>query len=86
MVQIADANAIRNSKLSDWARKNIQAGTFSYEGLAAYDNSLGLAVSESIKKKVDELVAKPTSNQPPGLSEQGKKAYDFYINQNRPSF
>lgn len=86
MVQIADANAIRQSKLSDWARKNIQSGTFSYEGLAAYDNSLGLAVSESIKKKVDELVAKPTSNQPPGLSEQGQKAYDFYINKNRPSF
>ena len=57
MVQIADANAIRNAKLSDWARKNIQAGTFSYEGLAAYDNSLGQAVSDNVKKRFDELTA-----------------------------
>jgi hypothetical protein len=85
MSQIADANAIRNSKLSDWARKNIQAGTFSYEGLAAYDNSLGQAVSDDIKKKVDAL----TNTKPNGgvtLSPEGQKAYDYYINQNRKPF
>jgi hypothetical protein len=57
MVQIAEANAIRNAKLSDWARKNIQSGTFSYEGLANYDNSLGQAVSDNVKKRFDELTA-----------------------------
>jgi hypothetical protein len=59
MVKIAEANAARNAKLSDWARKNIQEGTFSYEGLAAYDNSLGQAVSNDVKKKVDELIGNP---------------------------
>jgi hypothetical protein len=59
MVKIAEANATRNAKLSDWARKQYQAGTFSYEGLAAYDNSLGLAVSNDIKKRVDELTGNP---------------------------
>jgi hypothetical protein len=79
MVQIADANAIRNSKLSDWARKNIQAGTFSYEGLAAYDNSLGQAVSEGIKKRVQELSGS-TSTQQPGLSKEGQSVFDLYKN------
>jgi hypothetical protein len=59
MIKIAEANATRNAKLSDWARKQYQAGTFSYEGLAAYDNSLGLAVSNDIKKRVDELTSNP---------------------------
>ena len=59
MVKIAEANAARNAKLSDWTRKNIQQGTFSYEGLAAYDNSLGQAVSNDVKKKVDELIGNP---------------------------
>jgi hypothetical protein len=77
MVQIADANAIRNSKLSDWARKNIQAGTFSYEGLAAYDNSLGNAVSDSIKQKVDALSSATISNKP-GLSQEGQTIYNLY--------
>jgi hypothetical protein len=77
MVQIADANAIRNSKLSDWARKNIQAGTFSYEGLAAYDNSLGQAVSDSIKKRVEALSG-TASNQQPGLSKEGQSVLEIY--------
>ncbi len=83
MVQIADANATRNAKLTDWARKQYQAGTFSYEGLAAYDNSLGQAVSNDIKKRVEEL----TSAKPPGevtLSPEGKKAFDFYIKNSKP--
>jgi len=77
MVQIADANAIRNSKLSDWARKNIQAGTFSYEGLANYDNSLGNAVSDSIKQKVDALSGATATNKP-GLSQEGQTIYNLY--------
>ena len=77
MVQIADANAIRNSKLSDWARKNIQAGTFSYEGLAAYDNSLGNAVSDSIKQKVDALSGTAATNKP-GLSQEGQSVFELY--------
>jgi hypothetical protein len=77
MVQIADANAIRNSKLSDWARKNIQAGTFSYEGLASYDNSLGNAVSDSIKQKVDALSGATATNKP-GLSQEGQTIYNLY--------
>lgn len=65
MVQIAEANAIRNAKLSDWARKNVQAGTFSYEGLAAYDNSLGLAVSKDVDDKFKKLTeAKAGINNP----------------------
>jgi hypothetical protein len=65
MVQIAEANAIRNAKLSDWARKNVQAGTFSYEGLAAYDNSLGLAVSKDVDDKFKKLTeAKSGTNNP----------------------
>jgi hypothetical protein len=65
MVQIAEANAIRNAKLSDWARKNVQAGTFSYEGLATYDNSLGLAVSADVDKKFKQLTeAKASGNNP----------------------
>jgi hypothetical protein len=55
MVKIADANAIRNAKLSDWARKQYQAGTFSYEGLAAEDNRLGRAVSPEIEARVKQL-------------------------------
>jgi hypothetical protein len=85
MVQIADANAIRNSKLSDWARKNIQAGTFSYEGLANYDNSLGNAVSDSIKQKVDALSGTAATNKP-GLSQEGQTIYNLYkpkLNQGR---
>jgi hypothetical protein len=85
MIQIADANAIRNSKLSDWARKNIQAGTFSYEGLAAYDNSLGNAVSDSIKQKVDALSGTAATNKP-GLSQEGQTIYNLYkpkLNQGR---
>lgn len=55
MGQIAEANAKRMSKLADWARVQVQKGTFSYEGLAAYDDSLGSAVSDSIKKQVESL-------------------------------
>jgi hypothetical protein len=55
MVKIAEANAIRNAKLSDWARKQYQAGTFSYEGLAAEDNRLGRAVSPEIEARVKQL-------------------------------
>lgn len=57
MGKIADANAKRMSKLADWARVNVQKGTFSYEGLAAYDDSLGQAVSDDIKKQVEGLTA-----------------------------
>jgi cytidyltransferase-like protein len=50
---------------SDWARKNVQAGTFSYEGLAAYDNSLGLAVSKDVDDKFKKLTeAKAGTNNP----------------------
>lgn len=55
MGKIADANAKRMSKLADWARVNVQKGTFSYEGLAAYDDSLGQAVSDDIKKQVESF-------------------------------
>jgi hypothetical protein len=55
MVQIAEANAMRNAKLTDWARKQYQAGTFSYEGLAAEDNRLGRAVSPEIEARVKQL-------------------------------
>jgi len=85
MVKIAEANAARNAKLSDWTRKNIQQGTFSYEGLAAYDNSLGQAVGNDIKKRVEELTATKPSGEVT-LSPAGQKAYDFYINQNRKPF
>jgi len=65
MVEIAEANAKRNSKLADWARINVKQGTFSYEGLAAYDNSLGRAVSVDIENKVKALTGgnKPGANQ-----------------------
>jgi hypothetical protein len=55
MIKIAEANATRNAKLSDWARKQYQAGTFSYEGLAAEDNRLGRAVSPEIEARVKQL-------------------------------
>jgi hypothetical protein len=85
MVKIAEANATRNAKLSDWARKQYQAGTFSYEGLAAYDNSLGLAVSNDIKKRVDELTGNPqnrggANNPNQGLFNQA----DQILNRNKP--
>jgi len=65
MVKIAEANATRNAKLSDWARKQYQAGTFSYEGLAAEDNRLGRAVSPEIEAKVKQLTAtSPGANNP----------------------
>jgi hypothetical protein len=65
MVKIAEANAIRNAKLSDWARKQYQAGTFSYEGLAAEDNRLGRAVSPEIEARVKQLTEpKPGANNP----------------------
>lgn len=55
MAKIAEANAVRMSKLADWARTAIKNDTFSYEGLAAYDNSLGKAVSADIEKRVKIL-------------------------------
>jgi len=65
MVQIAEANATRNAKLTDWARKQYQAGTFSYEGLATEDNRLGLAVSADVDKRFKRLTeAKPGVNNP----------------------
>ena len=81
MVKIANANAIRNAKLSDWARKNVQAGTFSYEGLGAYDNSLGNAVSDDIKKQVEALQSKGSSaTGAPSLSPQGQSVFELYKN------
>ena len=77
MIQIADANATRNAKLSDWARKNVQEGTFSYEGLAAYDNSLGQAVSDKVRKKVDELTGN-VQTAPSKLSPEGQSVFDKY--------
>ena len=71
MVKIAEANATRNAKLSDWARKQYQAGTFSYEGLAAYDNSLGQAVGNDIKKRVDELTSNPQNRGAANNPNQG---------------
>jgi hypothetical protein len=75
MVKIAEANAIRNAKLSDWARKQYQAGTFSYEGLAAEDNRLGRAVSPEIEARVKQLTAtSPGANNPnQGLLNQADK-------------
>jgi hypothetical protein len=58
MVQIADANAKRNSKLADWTRVALKNGTFSYEGLGDYDNSLGKAVSDDIRARVEALTVK----------------------------
>jgi hypothetical protein len=55
MAKIAEANASRMSKLSDWARNAIRNDTFSYESLNAYDASLGQAVSNDIKKRVDAI-------------------------------
>lgn len=78
MIKIAEANANRNAKLSDWTRKNIKAGTFSYEGLAAYDNSLGQAVSDDIKKKVNELTGN-AQTQGSGLSQEGQRVLDLYL-------
>lgn len=78
MVKIAEANASRNAKLSDWTRKNIQQGTFSYEGLAAYDNSLGQAVGDDIKKKVNELTGN-AQTQGSGLSQEGQRVLDLYL-------
>ena len=81
MVKIANANAIRNAKLSDWARKNVQAGTFSYEGLGAYDDSLGNAVSDDIKKQVEALQSKGSSaTGTPSLSPQGQSVFELYKN------
>ena len=77
MIQIADANATRNAKLSDWARKNVQEGTFSYEGLATYDNSLGQAVSDKVRKKVDELTGN-VQTAPSKLSPEGQSVFDKY--------
>ena len=61
MAKIAEANAIRMSKLADYARKNVINNTFTYEGLAAYDNSLGQAVSDDIRKRVEALSGTQTS-------------------------
>lgn len=58
MAQIAEANAVRNSKLADWSRNAVRNGTFSYEGLANFDNSLGRAVSKDIENRVKSLTAK----------------------------
>lgn len=55
MAKIAEANAARMSKLSDWARNAIRNDTFSYDALNAYDASLGQAVSDDIKKRVEAL-------------------------------
>jgi len=82
MVKIAEANATRNAKLSDWARKQYQAGTFSYEGLAAEDNRLGRAVSPEIEARVKQLTAtSPGANNPnQGLFNQA----DQILNRNKP--
>lgn len=83
MIKIAEANATRNAKLSDWARKNVQAGTFSYEGLAAEDNRLGRAVSPEIENKVKQLTAtSPGVNNPnQGLINQADDILNRTIRQ-----
>lgn len=82
MIKIAEANATRNAKLTDWARKQYQAGTFSYEGLAAEDNRLGRAVSPEIEARVKQLTGEKTNVNNPnqGLFNQA----DQILNRNKP--
>ena len=85
MIKIAEANATRNAKLTDWARKQYQAGTFSYEGLANYDNSLGQAVSNDIKKRVDELTSNQQNRSGANNPNQGLfNQADQILNRNKP--
>jgi len=82
MVKIAEANATRNAKLSDWARKQYQAGTFSYEGLAAEDNRLGRAVSPEIEARVKQL-----TEPKPGVNNPNQAIFnqaDQILNRNKP--
>jgi hypothetical protein len=63
MAMIAEANATRMSKLSDWASKAIKNDSFTYEGLNAYDASLGKAVSSDIDKRVKALTGGKAGSQ-----------------------
>jgi hypothetical protein len=83
MVKIAEANATRNAKLSDWARKQYQAGTFSYEGLAAEDNRLGRAVSPEIEARVKQLTGEKANVNNPnqGLFNQADDILNRTIRQ-----
>jgi len=58
MVRMANASATRASKLADWARTRMEAGTFSYEGLREYDDSLGKVITADLKKALDAELQK----------------------------
>ena len=58
MVRMANASAARASKLADWARTRMQEGTFSYEGLREYDDSLGKVITADLKKALDAELQK----------------------------
>ena len=58
MVRMANASATRSSKLADWARTRMQEGTFSYEGLREYDDSLGKVITADLKKALDAELQK----------------------------
>ena len=79
MVIMANASATRASKLADWARTRMQEGTFSYEGLRAYDDSLGKVITADLKKALDaELQKTGKSVSDMGLSAEGQSAFDKY--------
>jgi hypothetical protein len=49
MADVAEAQAIRNTKLADWTNRALKGDSFSYEGLQEYDRSLGRAISAKIE-------------------------------------
>lgn len=62
MVRMANASASRASKLTDWARTRMKEGTFTYEGLREYDDSLGKVITADLKKALDVELQKSGKN------------------------
>jgi len=58
MVEVAKANQMRMNKLLNKAKKMVkETGGIDNEALAEYDNELGLAVNDSIRKQIEEQLA-----------------------------
>lgn len=55
MTQVNKAFATRSSKIADYVRQSINDGTFTYEGLAAFDDKLGSVLPKNFTEQVNKI-------------------------------
>ena len=65
MTQVNKAFATRSSKIADYVRKSINDGTFTYEGLAAFDDQLGSVLPKNFTEQVTKISPQKQLGIPP---------------------